>query len=237
MRRIPSLLLVSLFLVMSCGDGSKPRQEDTVTLERELPELVRAGEITGLSIAVIREKEPVWTGNYGLHRANHGQPVRSDTLFEAASLSKPVFAYAVLRLAERGAVDLDTPIANHLSYERLEHDERYREITPRMVLTHSSGLPNWGGTPLEMAFNPGERFGYSGEGFVFLQKAVEKMTGVTLNELANQEVFGPLGMKDSTYVWRDELAARMATGHSSMGDPIELFKPIFFYPIFPTDSL
>jgi CubicO group peptidase (beta-lactamase class C family) len=121
-----------------------------------------------------------------------GAPVTGETVFEAASLSKPVFAYAVMRLVERGEFDLDEPLAEILPYERLEHEERYLRITPRMVLTHSTGLPNWGEGRLGLAFDPGERFSYSGEGFVYLQKAVETITGKPLDAFMRQELFALL---------------------------------------------
>ena len=83
----------------------------------------------------------------------------------SASLSKPVFAYAALRLNERGVFDLDTPLAEYLPYERLIDESRYRQITARMVMSHSTGLPNWGGDRLNLNADPGTAWGYSGEGF------------------------------------------------------------------------
>ena len=119
------------------------------------------------------------------------------TIFEAASLSKPVFAYMVLRLADRGEFDLDRPLYEMLEYPRIAHDERYKRITARIVLSHGTGLPNWGGEKLTLRFDPGTQYGYSGEGFVFLQKTVERVTGRSLDELARREVFEPLGMTRS----------------------------------------
>jgi CubicO group peptidase (beta-lactamase class C family) len=206
-----------VLLVIGCTD-SGPTQEEIAVWEK-LPELVETAEVTGLSIAVVREGEPMWTGAYGVRNAESGEPVREDTLFEAASLSKPIFAYAVMRLVERGELDLDKPLVEYLPYKRLEHDERYRKITARLVLSHNSGLPNWGGTPLEMAFVPGERFGYSGEGYVYLQKVTESITGLSLHELCTREVFVPFGMSESSYVWSEDFGPRMADGHRSLGEP------------------
>ena len=212
------LCVVSVILLaVGCADSGPERAEATGW--EKLPELVEAAEVTGLSIAVVRDGEPIWTGAYGLRNAESGEPVREDTLFEAASLSKPIFAYAVMRLVERGELDLDKPLVEYLPYKRLEHDERYEKITARLVLSHNSGLPNWGGTPLEMEFAPGERFGYSGEGYVYLQKVTEAITGLTLHELAAREVFEPFGMSDSSYVWADDNGPRMADGHGSLGEP------------------
>jgi CubicO group peptidase (beta-lactamase class C family) len=205
-------------LVVGCAD-SGPEPLAVSGMEQMLPELVEEAEVAGLSIAVVREGEPMWTGAYGVRNAESGEPVREDTLFEAASLSKPIFAYAVMRLVARGELDLDKPLVEYLPYKRLEHDERYKEITSRLVLSHNSGLPNWGGTPLEMELAPGKRFGYSGEGYVYLQKVTQEITGLTLNELATREVFEPFGMSDSSYLWSDDFGPRMADGHRSLGEP------------------
>ena len=213
--------ILMLVLLLGCRGTTESEKEASASLDERIQELVRLSEVTGLSIAVVRDGAPEWVGTYGVKHAETGEPIQDDTMFEAASLSKPVFAYAVHRLAERGEIDLDKPLAEYLPYERLEHDPRYKKITARMVLSHSSGLPNWGGTPLEMVFDPEERFGYSGEGFVYLQKVVEKITRARLNELVTREVFGPLGMSRSSYVWSEEYTEVMATGHSPMGDPLD----------------
>jgi hypothetical protein len=89
-----------------------------------------------------------------------------------------------------------------------------------MVLSHTTGLPNWGGTPLELIADPGEEWGYSGEGFVFLQRAMEEVTGRSLQEMAEAEVFGPLGMTETSYVWRDSFDSLKATGHDELGRPV-----------------
>jgi CubicO group peptidase (beta-lactamase class C family) len=137
-------------------------------------------------------------------------PLDAGTIFEAASLSKPVFAYVVLRLVDRGEFDLDRPLFEMLQYPRLAHDERYKRISARMVLSHGTGLPNWGGEKLTLGFEPGTAYGYSGEGFVFLQKALERVTGRSLEELARREVFEPLGMTRSSFVWEERFAGNAA---------------------------
>jgi hypothetical protein len=109
-------------------------------------------------------------------------------------------------LADRGEFDLDRPLFAMLEYPRLAHDERYQRITARMVLSHGAGLPNWGGEKLTLGFNPGTAYGYSGEGFVFLEKALERVTGHSLDELARREAFQPLGMTRSSFVWQERFA-------------------------------
>lgn len=186
------------------------RQPDTVALARDIPRLLEVSGIPGLSIAVVQDGRVSWTGAFGTVNDSARTPLNPETIFEAASLSKPVFAYTVLRLADRGEFDLDRPLYEMLEYPRIAHDARYKRITARMVLTHSTGLPNWGGAKLTLAFDPGTDYGYSGEAFVYLQKVVERVTGRSLDELARREVFEPLGMKRSAYVWQERFAGNVA---------------------------
>ncbi|MDQ3749664.1 MAG: beta-lactamase family protein [Acidobacteriota bacterium] len=187
-------------------------------LEKSIPQLMRDGEVPGLSIAVIRDAKIVWQQSFGVANSATNQPVSDDTIFEAASLSKPVFAYGVLRLVEKDKLDLDTPLVKYLPKPYVENDERAGLITARMVLTHTTGFPNWSiNQPLKTQFNPGEMFSYSGEGFVYLQKVVEHLTGQQLDAVMRKEVFEPLGMTSSSYVWMDKYETLKATGHDSAG--------------------
>ena len=183
---------------------------DTAGLARDIPRLLQVSGIPGLSIAVVQDGRVVWTGAFGTVNDSAQTPLDTTTIFEAASLSKPVFAYTVLRLADRGELDLDRPLFEMLEYPRLARDARYRRITARMVLSHGTGLPNWGGETLTVGFEPGSAYGYSGEGFLYLQKVVERVTGRTLDELARREVFEPLGMTRSGYIWHDRFAGHAA---------------------------
>ncbi len=211
-----SALLRPLLLAALCLLAAPPAPAQD--LDAHLPSLMEKGNVPGLSIAVLRDGTLAWSGAFGVRSTETGEPVDAQTVFEAASLSKPVFAFAVLRLAERGAFDLDAPLAGYLPYERLAHEPRYRQITARMVLSHSTGLPNWGGERLDLTFDPGTAWGYSGEGFVYLQKAVEHLTGLTLDALARREVFEPLGMTRSSFVWQDAFAGNAVARHSPQGE-------------------
>ena len=173
----------------------------------------------------MRDGEIAASHVFGVASAATRQPVVDDTVFEAASLSKPVFAYAALRMVERGELDLDRPLLELLPYERLEHDERARQITARMVLSHTSGLPNWGASPLELNRAPGSGWGYSGEGFVLLQRVIEKRTGSALDDIVRREVFEPLGMEHSSFVWQPSYDRESAVGHDLLGGPSEKRRP------------
>ena len=195
-------------------------------LAKDIPALMEKAGVPGLSIAVIRDSKTVWTDNVGVRHADTKKPVASGTMFNVGSLSKPVFAYGVLKLVDAGRLKLDEPLAPYLPKEMTEGDPRFQQITARIVLSHRTGFPNWpgDGKPLVIHFTPGERFSYSGAGMVFLQKAVEKITGKPLNDYLQESVFTPLGMKHSSYVWNPAFESEVAIGHNAGGAPVDLFK-------------
>ena len=117
--------------------------ERLAELDSIIPALMDSGDVTGMSVAITADTGIVWARGFGVRSQETRELVEANTVFEAASLSKPVFAYAVLQLVDQGVLDLDTPIADYYEYESITRDERYRLITPRMVLTHSPGFPNW----------------------------------------------------------------------------------------------
>ncbi|WP_422928955.1 serine hydrolase [Singulisphaera sp. PoT] len=167
----------------------------------------------GISLAIIQGGKVVYHRGFGLKDASKSEPVTEETVFEAASMTKPVFAYSVLRLVDRGVLDLDTPLYKYLPYEDIAHDDRYKLITARMVLTHRTGFPNWRTGKLDIKFTPGTQVSYSGEGFVYLGKVVEKLTGKTLVDIVREEVFEPFDMKNASLVYNDNIARLTAIGH------------------------
>jgi CubicO group peptidase (beta-lactamase class C family) len=188
--------------------------------------LMGRATVPGVSIALIENGNIAWVGSFGVKSTKTGERVDDHTVFQAASLSKPVFAYAVLQLVEQGKLDLDTPLSKYLP-GYVENGDRANLITARHVLTHRTGFPNWrpGGKPLTINFTPGERFSYSGEGFVYLQRAVEKITGQPLDTFMKQTVFIPLQMTDSSYLWQEKYEALAAVGHNGAGAPDKQAKP------------
>lgn len=195
-------------------------------LEKDIPILMEKADVPGLSIAVIRLGRTVWSESFGVRNEQTKAPVTTATSFNVGSLSKPVFAYGVLKLIDAGKLRLDEPIAPYLPKEFIVDDPRINQITARIVLSHRTGFPNWpgDGKPLTIHFTPGERFSYSGSGMVLLQKAVEKITGQPLNDYMQESVFRPLGMKDSSYVWKPAFENDAAVGHDIGGAPVDLFK-------------
>jgi CubicO group peptidase (beta-lactamase class C family) len=186
---------------------------DTEALDRVLQAYLDYFKIPGMSVAVIKDSKVVYHRGLGVRNTLTQEPVTDDTVFEAASMTKPVCAYTVLRLVDRGVLKLDTPLYTYLPYEDIAYDDRYKLITARMVLTHRSGFPNWRSGKLDIKFTPGTDFSYSGEGFVYLGKVIEKLTGKKLIQLCQEEVFEPLGIEHASLVWTEEIAKLTATGH------------------------
>jgi CubicO group peptidase (beta-lactamase class C family) len=201
-----------------------PSWEATVaTIERLTPLLMRELHVPGVSIALVRDRKIAWTRSWGVADVRTGAPVTVETLFEAASMTKPVFASSVLKLVEQGRIDLDRPLSEYAAPPSVPFQQQRLLITPRMVLSHTSGLPNWrkGGEerdgPLPVLFTPGSRFGYSGEAIFQLQRVVEKVTGEPIEEHAARTLFAPLGMASTSYVWTAGLDSRLASGHKADG--------------------
>ena len=184
---------------------------------------MQEAKVPGLSIAIIKGAKLGWRRGFGVKDNASKEPVDNDTMFEAASMSKPVFAYVVMKLCEKGVMNLDTPLTRYTSERFLEGDPRLDLITARHVLSHTSGFQNWRSEkePLKIHFTPGEKFLYSGEGYSYLQSVVTQLTGhVNLKDCARYEaglevcatdieaymkanLFAPFQMASSGYVWND----------------------------------
>jgi CubicO group peptidase (beta-lactamase class C family) len=163
----------------------------------------------------------VWQHYAGVANAETKTPISADSLFPCCSLGKPVFAWVVLRLAQEGKIDLDRPLNEYLKDDALTGQFGDR-VTGRHVLSHSTGLDNWRwekGRRLTPRFEPGTKFGYSGEGFYHLQRVLEGITGVGCEAFMQERVFKPLGMDSSTYLWRGDANERLVAGHKG-GDPM-----------------
>jgi CubicO group peptidase (beta-lactamase class C family) len=177
-------------------------------------------DIPGVSLAVIKDGSVIYHQTYGVRNSFTGQKVDNNTLFEAASITKPVFAFAVQRLAERGLIDLDKPLYQYLPYADIAHDDRYKLMTARHVLTHRTGFPNWRSMnadgKLNLLFTPGTKYNYSGEGFEYLKLVVEKITGKKVEQVLREEVLGPVGLYHTFFSANDSLRKMAATGHYDM---------------------
>ena len=213
-------------LLVLTGLYAKPQQAPTTKhaieeLQKDVPDLMQKADIPGMSVALVRYGKLVWTGSFGVMNADTRKPVTAQTVFEAASLSKCVFAYGVLKLVDEGKLNLDTPLTKYLGNNYNVPDPRINLVTARHVLTHSSGFPNWrefdNSKVLQIHFNPGEKWSYSGEGIVYLSKVVEKITGMPLEDFMQQTVLKPLGMNSSSYTWLTKFEGIKAYRHDEFG--------------------
>ena len=187
-------------------------------LEQTISSMMQQVDVPGLSIAIIQNSEIVWNQGFGVIDYNSKNKVSNNTIFEAGSLSKPVFAYSVLKLVDQGLLDLDSSLSSYLPIEYIL-DQQIDKVTARMVLSHTSGFPLWWpeGEDLKIYFTPGEKFSYSSEGFVYLQYVVENITGESLQDIMKKQVFDPLEMKNSSYVWEKRFEEQVAMGHNQFG--------------------
>ena len=183
--------------------------------------------IPGISLALIKDGKPVYYKTYGYKNTVTHEKVDSSTLFEAASVTKPVFSFAVQRLAERGIIDLDKPLYEYLPYKDIEHDERYKLITAKHVLTHRTGFPNWRWMnkdgKLDIRFTPGTDYNYSGEGFEYLKMVVEKITGKKVEQVLKEEVIEPMGLYHTFFSGNDSLKQVVSNGHY---DQLPTYDPL-----------
>ena len=182
----------------------------------ELPRWLEMGGTPGLSMGIVQNGKLVWERYEGVTDATSKQPVSKDSLFPAASLGKPVAALGALAIVDQGKLDLDRPLKSYVT-DHAPADARGDLVTARHVLSHSSGYRNWRNSPdqaLLPEFDPGSRFQYSGEGFYYLQRVLESVSGRSFEQFMGEVVFGPLGMKSSIYGWRADTDARLVTGHN-----------------------
>jgi CubicO group peptidase (beta-lactamase class C family) len=223
-----------------------PLDKLIAALEQCIPEGMAQANTVGVSVALVHstegESDPVvWQRGFGLKDAESGEPVTPETVFQAASLSKPAFAYTVLVASRDGLLDLDTPLSAYLPEPYIAGDPRLHQITARHVLSHTPGFPNWRPKeqPLRIHFSAGERFAYSGEGHVYLQRVIEHLSGQPLDAWMRSRLLGPLGMQRSSYVWVDTYETEAARGHDEEGKPTEMRRmrgPNAAYSLYTTPS-
>lgn len=194
----------------------------------EARQVMATTQAKGITIAVVDRGKVQSVAAFGVRNAK-GDPLTTDTIMYGASLTKAVFAYGVMRLVDAGRLNLDKPIASLLpkplpeyaGYESLADDPRWKAITPRMALTHSTGLPNFAFVEpdhrLHIHFDPGTRYAYSGEGFLLLQLALEQGLGVDIRSFTDGYL-RDIGMLHTSFQWRDDFAANVADGWNDKGE-------------------
>ena len=162
--------------------------------------------ITGAAFSELDSSGVVELKTYGVRNYESKQPITTNTIFEAASLSKPVFSALVFKLAENQLINLDKPLTQYLPFNTVS-DPRIKEVTARHVLSHTAGLPNWINKTenAKLKFDPGSKFSYSGEGYLYLQRVLEHLTQKSINELMTEYIFDPYDMVNSSFKFNDTL--------------------------------
>lgn len=234
------LLLFTCFLLVWGCNHQENKDIETLsgekvnykTIDNFLQSQMDSFNIIGLSIAIINNAEIVYHRTLGYANIDSLSNVTENSLFEAGSLSKPLFAYFALKLYEQGVYDLDTPLYKYLPYPDIEYDERYKLITARMVLSHTTGFPNWRvfnpDGKLDIKCTPGTEFYYSGEGYLYLSKVLAHLTNRTLRNLDDyfQEIVSnEIGLKNSYYSTNDYLVNHKVKGHID-GKPVD--EPFYY---------
>ncbi len=220
---------MAMSFAAACAHGAAPVIPALPAIDAETRRLMSEEDVKGLALAVIDGGEVVHTAAYGLRNVERRLPLTPDTVMYGASLTKPMIAYLVLQLVDEGSFDLDRPLAAYLpkplpDYEEfadLATDERWRLLTARHVLNHSTGFANFrwieDDGKLRFRANPGARYGYSGEGFYILQLALEEGLGLALEAEAQRRIFGPFGLTRTSLQWRADFADDLADGYAIDG--------------------
>lgn len=232
-----ALALTGLCALSGCATIDPKSEKLDSSLDQLVPEVMAATGARGLAIAVIADGKIALTKSYGVRNAA-GDPLATDTVMYGASLTKAAFGYLVMQLVDEGKLDLDTTIDHYLpeplpSYSSesdadryvpwagLAGDDRWRKITPRMLLTHSAGFHNFAflepDGKLRIHFEPGERYAYSGAGILLLQFVLERGLGLDVGEEMQTRIFEPQGMTRTSLIWRPDFRPNLADGFALDG--------------------
>ena len=215
---------------------------NAIDLTNKIEKLMHDANVSGVSISVFNDNEPVYSKTLGLANVQKNVPLAQNSEMYACSFAKTVFAYIAMQLIQEKIIDLDKPLVEYLDkdladykisgwnrgYQDLKGDNRYKKITARMCLTHTTGFPNWRwfepDKKLKFKFNPGTRFSYSGEGLYLLQFVMEQLTGKDYETICVERVFKPLLMSGTSMVWQKQFENNLCFGHNEKGEPYELMK-------------
>lgn len=242
MKAVIPLFIVLVFSNCSAQHSQEIKRIDGTKISKDsiyakIDQIANAANVQGMAIAVFNDKELGFQKITGYKDFPNKAVLTDSTNIYGASLSKAVFSMLVMKLVEENVIDLDTPLESYLSkkiyeykpltrwhddYSDLQIDSLYHQITARMCLAHTSGFPNWRSMEpdrkLKVHGIPGAAYSYSGEGYVYLQVVLEKLTGKGLEQLAQEIIFNPLGMKNSSYEWKPRFEKDFALGHRKNGE-------------------
>jgi len=204
----------------------------SIEIESRVAKLMSVARVTGISIAIINDSRVAYVKSFGFRNKEARQHLTEQTVMYGASFTKAVFAYFVMGLVEEGVIDLDKPVYQYLErplpqyekYKDLAADERYKLLTARMLLSHTSGFPNWrwinSDEKLDIKFTPGTKYSYSGEGINLLQFVIEEVTKKKVGEMIQERIFKPFGMTRTSMTWEARFEDDHAIGYDEDEKPL-----------------
>ncbi|MEO1213983.1 MAG: serine hydrolase [Bacteroidota bacterium] len=217
------------------------RKHDPEELSLKIQDILDKAQLAGLSVQIFNHHQRVYEQAFGFANQEKGDSLNNQHIFYGASFSKAVFGYIIADLVVNGKLDLDRPLQSYLGqalpeipfekdwkgYGNLKDDLRYEKITARMCMNHSSGFPNWRWITkegqfdpegnIQILFEPGDRYSYSGEGIHLLQFVIEQIMGQSIEEIAQEKVFRPLNMEMTSYIWQKRFEGKFCLGHKADG--------------------
>ena len=230
---VPVLLLLT-FAATAAAQQTTITRPDGIKLtpaqiDSTVDGLIQAAHVTGAGVALFHDGKVVYLKAYGLRDTEKNLPLTPDSVMTAASLTKSAFATAVMRLVQRGELNLDMPVEQYLGeplgdlphYSDLKGDPRTAKLTLRILLDHTTGFANFRAfeddRKLHIHYDPGTHYGYSGEGINLAQLVVEKVTGKSATQWMQEELYGPVGMSRTSMVWEPRFDSDFANGYDEYG--------------------
>ncbi len=231
-RKMPFCLLLVVLLGSVAGAYAQTIKLAPVNLafEKKIPDWSKETNVPAIGIGIIEDGKLKYTKVFGeLRKGGPASPAPPNSIFQVASLTKPIVGILTLKLVTSGKWNLDEPLANYWVDPDVQTDPRHKKLTTRHVLTHQSGFPNWrwlnGATKLEFMAEPGTKVNYSGEGFEYLRRALERKFNEPLERLAQKHLLEPYGMKDTRFFWDASMdESRFAVAHNKEGRPYDINK-------------
>ena len=209
------------------ADENKKVEKFIFDNETEIEKWLKENKVSTLGIGIIENAKLRQVKVFG--EITKGVSAPYNTIFNVASLTKPVTAMVALKLVSLGKWNLDEPIYKYWTDADVANDPRNKKLTTRFILSHQTGFPNWRymneNEKLNFQFEPGTKYQYSGEGMEYLRKALEKKFKKSLQQLANELIFQPLKMTDTKYIWDKNVdTTRLAIGYDKDGKAYEIVK-------------
>lgn len=229
MRHTKTSPLCLLIVLLAAVQGTYAQTID-LGFEKKVPGWLKETNVPAVGIGIIEDGKLKYTKVFGvLKNGGPGSPAPQNTIFQVASLTKPVVEILALKLVSEGKWKLDEPLSNYWIDPDVQNDPRHKKLTTRLVITHQSGFLNWrsmsGSKKLEFTFDPGTKVNYSGEGLEYLRRALEKKFNQPLEQLAKKHLFQPYGMNDTRFFWDASMdESRFAVAHNKEGKPYDTHK-------------